>query len=609
MKKLFTFLLVGVFCLSLHAQSNITITSSCDNITLCNTSNDCSNLFTELTASATTDCSTGNDLTFDYQIDLLNDGSNEFSGMEAITGEDFPLGTHRIIFTISDQCNSSETCDYLFQVTDCSLPIPVCIFGIATTVMPSLGSVTVHSSDFESGMSSDNCTAYDDLHFSFSQDINLDSLVIECDDIPLSGLYPISIYVTDAAGNFDFCSTFLNIQDPNGACPDLPITTTGLVSTLNEEGCDVEGVIYDIDGIFFQNGSFLISGLNVGADVTPTNSDNYINGVTTFDLVLISKHILNLQSLDQPWQLLAADANQNGAITTLDIILLRALIIQSITHLPGGNSWAFSPSSFIYDGMMPDFEFLGVKIGDVNGTASLPNCFQTPTIDTRTVGTLNLTAKNQLIKTGKTYTINTFSINYKKVIGGQFTIDFDASALDFKNIEGNSSIELNKENFGKTQSDNGFILCSWNTSASQNLNEEDAFYNITFTAKKDGKLSDYLTINSKKINAEVYVENGNEIEFWNTELSFENKETLNEISIFPNPFSEKATFNFSLENTGQVELEIFDTNGRLIYSQQKYMTAGGNQIEIQKTNLLSNGIYFYKIKTDHNVNAGKIISQ
>ena len=168
---------------------------------------------------------------------------------------------------------------------------------------------------------------------------------------------------------------------------------------------------------------------------------------------------------------------------------------------------------------------------------------------------------------------------------------------------------LPEQNFGKKEVDDGFILCSWNTSASQNLNVEEAFCNITFTAKKDGKLSDYLTINSKKINAEVYVENGNEIEFWNAELSFENETYNNTFTISPNPFSEQTTFNFSLENAGQVEIEISDSNGRLVFFQQKFMHTGKNKIEIQKVNLVTNGIYFYKIKTDHDVNAGKIIAQ
>ena len=608
MKILFTFLLVGVFCLSLSAQSNITISSSCDNTTICNTSSDCSNMFVELTASATTDCSTSSDLTFTYQIDLFDDGSNDFSDANATASGDFPQGIHRIIFTISDECNTSETCDYLFEIKDCTTPLPVCIFGIATTVMPSTGSVTLFATDFESGMSSDNCTALADLHLSFSQDINNTFLTIECDDIPSDFLYPITLYVTDEAGNSDFCSTFISIQDPSGVCSNLP-TIIG-IQTLNVNDEPIEGIEYDVNGVIYPNANIALANLDSGDVITPIKNINYLNGVTTYDIVLIQKHILNLYQLDEPWQLLAADVNQNNSITSLDIAITRSVILNINTSFPNEISWIFDPSSYTYDGIIGPITFLGIKLGDVNGTAS-PNGLQNNPIDTRTFdGSLNLLAKDQTLKAGKTITLTTFAHNYEKIIGGQFTIDFDPMALEFQSIEGNSSIELNEENFGKNDVDDGFILCSWNTSASQILNEEEAFYNITFTAKKDGKLSDYLTINSKKINAEVYVEdgNGNEIEFWNAGLSFENETGNNTFTISPNPFSEKTTFNFSLENAGNVELEIFDTNGRLVFSQQKNMPTGGNQIEIQKANLLTNGIYFYRFKTKNQFYSGKLVS-
>ena len=608
MKKLFTFLLAGVFCLFLQAQSNFTITSSCDNITICNTSSDCSNMFAELVVAATTDCSTSSDLTYTYQIDLFDDGSNDFSDALASASEDFPMGTHRIIFTILDQCNTSEMCDYLFEVKDCSEPTPICIFGIATTVMPQSGSINISAINFESGSSYDNCSDYSELHFSFSQDINNTILTIECANVPDDGLYPLTLYVTDDAGNFDFCSTYVNIQDPFNVCGNLP--TSGMVSTVTTDGCDLEGVEYDINGNLIQNGSFSISNLDAGDVVTPSIPDNnYLNGVTTYDLVLIDFHILNIQQLDEPWKLIAADVNENGAITTLDKVLLRALILYNITSLPNGKSWVVNPSTYTHDGIMTEFSFLGIKLGDVNSTVFVPNCLQGSTVDSRTLGSLNIFAKNQTFKKGETITINTFAENYEKIIGGQFTLDFDASALEFQSIEGNESIDLENENFGLSMVDEGLILCSWNTSTSQNLDSNDAFYNITFTAKKDGKLSDFLTINSKKLNNEIYIKNENDFEFWNVELNLKNEQVKDVLSISPNPFSEKTTFNFSLEKEGKVELEFFDTNGRLIFSQQKNMQIGENQIEIQKSNLPNNGIYFYKIKTDNNVNSGKIISQ
>lgn len=607
MKKLFTFLLVGVFCLSLSAQSNITITSSCDNTNICNTSSDCSNLFLELTATATTDCSMSSDLNFNYQVDLFDDGSNDFSDAGATASGDFPNGTHRIIFTISDQCNTSETCDYLFEVKDCDPPIPVCIFGIATVVMPQSGNVIVYASDFESDSSSDNCTAYDDLHFSFSQDINFDSIVIECGDIPFNGLFPITLYVTDEAGNYDFCSTFVNVQDPNGACPGDPVGLTYL-ETFNVNDEPIEEVKYDVNGIIYQDPFWLLANLNIGDVITPIKNENHLNGVTVYDLVLIDKHILNIYPLDEPWKLLAADVNQNNAISTLDKAIVKSVILQINTSFPSGKSWVFDPVSITYDGTVGPISFLGIKLGDVNGTAA--PMIQSGDVDTRNFdGTLNLFTKNQDLEVGKTYTIATFSNNFEKVIGGQFTIDFDPTALEFQNIKGNNSIQFDENSFGKTMVEDGFILCGWNTVVSKKLKTDDPFFEFTFTAKKEGKLSDYLTINSKKLATEIYVEDGNNFEFWNAKLNFENSSSNNAFTLSPNPFSEKTTFNFSLENKGKVELQIFDTNGRLAFSQNKNMPAGENQIDILKSNLPTNGIYFYKIKTDNNVNTGKIISQ
>ncbi|MFK8007489.1 MAG: T9SS type A sorting domain-containing protein [Saprospiraceae bacterium] len=603
MKKLFTFLLVGVFGLSLSAQSNITITSSCDDNTICNTSTDCSNMFVELTASATTDCSMSSDLTFSYEIDLFDDGSIDFSGALATANGDFPQGAHRIIFTISDQCNTSEVCDYLFEIKDCAPPVPVCIFGIATTVMPPSGMVTIYAEDFESGSSFDNCTAYDDLHFSFSQDINHDSIVIACSDIPADGLYPITLYVTDEANNYDSCSSFINVQDPIGACPGNPVS---FIEAVNVNGESIENVIYDVNGTLHQGSTLPLSYLNIGDVITPIKNENHLNGVTVYDLVLIDKHILNIQTFDEPWKLLAADVNESNSITTLDKAIIKSVILYINTAFPSGKSWIFDPTSITYDGNLGPINFSGIKLGDVNGTAS--PMFQSGNIDVRAFdGTLNLFTKNQILKAGKTYTISTFSNNFEQVIGGQFTIDFDPTALEFQKIKGNNSINFDENSFGKTMVDDGFVLCGWNTSISKNLKQDDSFFEITFTAKKNGKLSDFLTINSKKLAAEIYIENRNDFEFWNAELTFKNEENQNEFSIAPNPFSEKTTFNFSLENAGQAELEIFDTNGRLVFSQQKNMQAGKNQIEIQKANLPTNGIYFYQLKTTNEINSGKFI--
>ena len=43
------------------------------------------------------------------------------------------------------------------------------------------------------------------------------------------------------------------------------------------------------------------------------------SAVTTFDLVLISRHILGLEALDSPYKMIAADVNMSGTISTSDV--------------------------------------------------------------------------------------------------------------------------------------------------------------------------------------------------------------------------------------------------------------------------------------------------
>ncbi|MBN8679690.1 MAG: hypothetical protein J0M29_15785 [Chitinophagales bacterium] len=125
-------------------------------------------------------------------------------------------------------------------------------------------------------------------------------------------------------------------------------------------------------------------------EIVPFRNDNPLNGVTTYDLTLINKHILGLEPLNSPYKMLAADINQDGNITTFDVLLLRKLILGLIPNLPHGKAWRFMPKSFVFPNLanpfaspVPDklispntnwpsinfYEFRGIKIGDVNNSA------------------------------------------------------------------------------------------------------------------------------------------------------------------------------------------------------------------------------------------------
>ena len=68
--------------------------------------------------------------------------------------------------------------------------------------------------------------------------------------------------------------------------------------------------------------------------------DNPLNGVSTYDLVLISRHILGLTPLSG-FKMLAGDANTSGTLTNFDIVELRKQILGIYYNLPESRSWRF----------------------------------------------------------------------------------------------------------------------------------------------------------------------------------------------------------------------------------------------------------------------------
>ncbi|MFN0215815.1 MAG: hypothetical protein ACKVT2_16270, partial [Saprospiraceae bacterium] len=139
-------------------------------------------------------------------------------------------------------------------------------------------------------------------------------------------------------------------------------------------------------------GNFEFVNVPVGGNysIKPIHDHNDLNGVTTYDLVLISKHILGIEALNSPWKMVAADANQSGSITTFDIVETRKVILGINPNFPANTSWRFLPAYTIFGdpanpfmgGLPPDnisinnlqanysgASFKGIKVADVNNTA------------------------------------------------------------------------------------------------------------------------------------------------------------------------------------------------------------------------------------------------
>jgi hypothetical protein len=175
-------------------------------------------------------------------------------------------------------------------------------------------------------------------------------------------------------------------------------TVFGVIETEYQEG--VKNVEVSLSGnqtftyLTLADGSYIFQDVPVepGYSLAPFKNDNPLNGISVYDIVLISKHILGVQKLDSPYKLIAADINSSGTITVADLIEIMNLILVNVNSFPNNTSWRFIPANYVFpDPTNPwipglpeviningtDWEtieqnYTGIKIGDVNGSA-IPN--------------------------------------------------------------------------------------------------------------------------------------------------------------------------------------------------------------------------------------------
>lgn len=217
------------------------------------------------------------------------------------------------------------------------------------------------------------------------------------------GVQYADVWARDMTGNTSSCMVKAIVEDVTGSVdPFFAVRTytpnaTGICKTkIVTFGVNCFSDSISITGFTgcplgeWGNFGALIYASGYESTVTPYKNDYPLNGVTSFDLTLIQKHILGQHVLDSPYKIIAADASQDGKVTAYDIVLLRKLILGKINELPNGRSWRFVQEDYTFPNPvnpflpafperievsnMTDpppnlFHFTGVKIGDVDYSA------------------------------------------------------------------------------------------------------------------------------------------------------------------------------------------------------------------------------------------------
>jgi|GEM_PF-4617436 len=522
-----------------------------------------------------------------------------------------------VTFTATDNCSGTDECTVLVVIVDTDSP----------TIVGSVSSRSADCSDNEADLqegftswanfqlsrlsTSDGCS-------SGGVSLSYAPLMADVDCAGGATVTEVTFTATDACGNRNSTVANYAIID-NGS--EEPVTATVAGTLMTEKSEYIELAAVKVDG--FTNNTMMTSSdgyyhfdllMAHNYAITPSREDHPLNGISTYDVVLLGQHLLELNLLDSPYKLIAADVNGSGDVSLLDLIELRRIILRIDDEFSTGKSWTFVEADYVFP--QPDnpfattyptnyninslttgeiADFIGIKLGDLNGSAS-PVLLQTG--DTRSSdGQLSIRLEDRKLKAGQTYQLAFNARDFKDIAGFQFTLDFATDYLEVLDYKSSELSQMSADNFGFTKANDGKVTVSWNETTPVNMADDATLFQLSVTALKDIQLSEALTINSSITANEVYQAN------LRKEVKLDFGQKISERKEFallqnqPNPFAQETLIGFQLPEATEASLTIYDVSGRVIYSQTKAYDAGAHQVMMNKSDLGATGILYYQLST------------
>ena len=543
-------------------------------------------------------------------IVFTNDGEFADSNMGPDASGEYPPGEYTITITATDVCGNESIDSFTVTVEEGESGLP-CIKVFAS--IRDDGTVTVPASSFGVTTATE-CYDPSNLEFTFDKD-NLDStsVTFDCDDVGatspgnLLGL-TVVLYAFEDGVLVDSCENTVTVINPQNNCTNMTTVVGGNIFTaFGEDVEDVEVTAkgdLNFTGMTDQDGQYAFPSVSMGIDFTiePKKEDNIINGVSTLDVILIQRHILGIQAIENPYLLVAADIDNSMSITGIDVLQLRRAVLGVSKEFKNNTSWRMVEAEYAFpeiddpfveqwpesyevvnlDGSM-NIDFVALKVGDINGSAEVNS---RGSIDTRN---LENEYFRYVIRDGE---IDIYAMRDIDLSGLQLTLDLD--------------VEIDE-----VISD----LPEWQSSMSHVSDESVSisYGNTRATViEKDTKIMTLTTIDKaseikigEDLDSELYL--GNELDVKSISLVEGEDSRIVNVQNRPNPWTSSTDIVFYLPSDDQVVSKVYDATGKVVIRNKEAFSAGNNTITITRDQLDGPGIYYYELVTRSGVISNKMI--
>lgn len=427
------------------------------------------------------------------------------------------------------------------------------------------------------------------------------------------------IAATHARGLWTFpLDSVFHLPPANNVAVTGTIQTADAVAISPVQVCNQPLQYTGPDGVY----NILFNAPCLAAGIAPLRNDDPLNGVSTFDLVLINKHILGVELLNSPYKMIAADANKSNSITTFDIVTLRKLILGIDTVLANTNSWRFIPADFVFPdpgnpfaGPFPEsvnpalppqppaqpqtVNFVGLKVGDVNGNV-IANFSQAP--QDRWAGDWPIYSTDRAFTAGELFWVD-FSAQWDEVAAAQFSISYPPDAIGLEAIEPLAPA-LSAANFAIRPAGRHCFTASLENNIpnpGQIPTAIKPLFRVKFRAKTSGWISRSLILIAVPTEAAAFNPDG----YVRRPVLEWNGAPAQPAAVFPNPFGSTGFWVTStLPGDEPVVLSVFDGYGKTVL--QKTLSAGLKEY-VPAEAFAQSGVYWYVIRRNEMAVCGKVL--
>ncbi|NUO00950.1 MAG: hypothetical protein HUU01_10090 [Saprospiraceae bacterium] len=381
------------------------------------------------------------------------------------------------------------------------------------------------------------------------------------------------------------------------------------------------------------------------------------NGLSVADLIIIRQHILYIMSLPSPYGLIAADVNNDEKISTLDIILIMRVILQTDLIFSAVPPWRFLPeyalgSQFDFEPLLNDNPFTAVwqapdgprpykstlvppaksyldqlNLNLLNPDLTIPLNWSFRAIKSGDVNFSAVTQEDQLpgfigngyafsatshacLQPGQTATVLVKAQTTEDIDAYQLGLVFDKDAIEVMGVNQGDITPFSLDQFGFNQLADGEIRTLW-------IDEKGD------PIKFENNLKTLFKINIKAIEAVCDIGSVIEIEdnvlagiFLDTEEAVVPMTLKLELipgiirhkleQVYPNPAETSISFQVELGEAATVSAQVFDQFGNYLTTSGSYGT-GEHAIVFNNTSSLQQGTLSYVITAGSETFTGNII--